>query len=648
MPEKCRLHFSIGPVQGFVEQSRRTRDLWASSFILSQLANAAMSAVDPHCGQIVLPARFPRTSSSRSEIDYGNVPNRFIADVTDGCQAGNAAVKAVHEKWKQMTASVWTQFVKPVACRGNNTQAIWDRQIEHFWEITWAVSESNPLPSRKNWRTGPLTVEAGDHCTMMGQWQELSGYIRSCSNEQQDDFWEGLRGRVGKLDLDIDERLCAIALVKRLYPKVFEVANTLNANNWPSTVYVAAVPWLTAVARNCPEIAKSYAEKVGQAAGESFGERHNHFPGLSELKASTGDFLSLDGNFFQLNALKNERVTPFDLPDEDSEPLRKALLKSLEQLRRTAKSKAPSTFYAVILMDGDSMGELLTTARRADNEANATQALTKFSSSAPDVAKRHNGVTIYAGGDDVLVMSPLADALRCAEELAKLYSETFSVCGTEIAAKATISAAIVYAHYHSPLREVLATAHQLLDNVAKETTGRDSLAIAVFKSSGITAQWSAPWKYFRGANNGDQNIIDAVCRRVRKADVGDAARGGEFSSSFFYNIRERFAALTDKPLTSPGEFGRLSPELQRENLFQKVLEAEFRRGLSHRNESATGDSCSSSSEATRAINDLLKLCHRVTRDSKTGQLNPMETDTLGIDGALLVQFLATEGEEVAE
>lgn len=28
---KQHLHFSIGPVQGFVAQSRRTRDLWGSS-----------------------------------------------------------------------------------------------------------------------------------------------------------------------------------------------------------------------------------------------------------------------------------------------------------------------------------------------------------------------------------------------------------------------------------------------------------------------------------------------------------------------------------------------------------------------------------------------------------------------------------------
>ncbi|WP_255724622.1 type III-B CRISPR-associated protein Cas10/Cmr2 [Shimazuella soli] len=33
-----KMHFTIGPVQEFVAQSRRTRDLLASSFLLSYLA----------------------------------------------------------------------------------------------------------------------------------------------------------------------------------------------------------------------------------------------------------------------------------------------------------------------------------------------------------------------------------------------------------------------------------------------------------------------------------------------------------------------------------------------------------------------------------------------------------------------------------
>ncbi len=49
------LHFSIGPVQDFVARSRRTRDLLASSFLLSYLSGCAMMEILRKKGTILLP-----------------------------------------------------------------------------------------------------------------------------------------------------------------------------------------------------------------------------------------------------------------------------------------------------------------------------------------------------------------------------------------------------------------------------------------------------------------------------------------------------------------------------------------------------------------------------------------------------------------
>lgn len=37
-------HITLGPVQGFVSQARRTRDFWAGSFLLSWLAAVAIKS----------------------------------------------------------------------------------------------------------------------------------------------------------------------------------------------------------------------------------------------------------------------------------------------------------------------------------------------------------------------------------------------------------------------------------------------------------------------------------------------------------------------------------------------------------------------------------------------------------------------------
>src|SRR5579885_582405 len=105
-------------------------------------------------------------------------------------------------------------------------------------------------------------------------------------------------------------------------------------------------------------------------------------------------------------------------------------------------------------MDGDRVGALL-----RDQESDVTKGLASFSSQVDAAVRQHGGNTIYAGGDDVL-------ALRQA------YRGAFA----EIPA-ATVSAALVFAHFHVPLRHVLREARRQLDEVAKEGNGRDSLAV---------------------------------------------------------------------------------------------------------------------------------------------------------------------------
>jgi len=83
------LHFTLGPVQGFVAEARRTRDLWAGSFLLSWLSGKAMAALVAAGGQIIFPrvegddlfeaiAKGPAAGAPH----IGSLPNRFKADVT--------------------------------------------------------------------------------------------------------------------------------------------------------------------------------------------------------------------------------------------------------------------------------------------------------------------------------------------------------------------------------------------------------------------------------------------------------------------------------------------------------------------------------------------------------------------------------------
>jgi len=91
---------------------------------------------------------------------------------------------------------------------------------------------------------------------------------------------------------------------------------------------------------------------------------------------------------------------------------------------------------------------------------------------------------------------PVEFALDAAVEVRNAYLESFAKVGLK--GSATISAAIVYAHTKAPLKGVLEHAHDLLDKVAKDRTGRDSLAVCVWKGGGPTITWSAPWQVVCG------------------------------------------------------------------------------------------------------------------------------------------------------
>jgi CRISPR-associated protein Cmr2 len=139
------LHFTFGPVQGFVAQARRTRDLFSGSFLLSWLAYKAMDAARTAGGEISLPDfAAVKKLVETDHAKHAGAPNRFIAEFSDEEAADNAAAAAdaaLQTEWQKIAAAVWEKIIAPVAAEqhGNGTAAIWNRQIENFWEVAWAI-----------------------------------------------------------------------------------------------------------------------------------------------------------------------------------------------------------------------------------------------------------------------------------------------------------------------------------------------------------------------------------------------------------------------------------------------------------------------------------------------------------------------------
>jgi CRISPR-associated protein Cmr2 len=226
------------------------------------------------------------------------------------------------------------------------------------------------------------------------------------------------------------------------------------------------------------------------------------------------------------------------------------------------------TYYALIMLDGDHMGAILS-GMGADNDKTAityreslhpqvqsgfdqhaasqpliqaygrqkrpispnrhlaiSGALNDFSQTVVRhvVEEEHLGRVIYAGGDDVLAMLPVADLVSTMQRLRHAYSGNdpeheggtdktltldngFALLKTRRGGKeqlrlmrmmgkqATASCGAVIAHHQAPLGAVLRELRQA-EQRAKHEGGRDAFSISVIKRSGgalrLTGKWGQP------------------------------------------------------------------------------------------------------------------------------------------------------------
>jgi CRISPR-associated protein Cmr2 len=613
------IHFALGPVQGFVAQARRTRDLWSGSFLLSYLAGCAMNAV-AKCpgGEIIVPDvrddllfNCIKNEGRSKAPNIGSLPNWFEARANDPKKAAVAAENAINDSWKKIAKAVWNEFLTDF--EDCSTKAIWDRQVPNFWEINWTIGPEYALNHRKNWRTHHPPIEGGDHCTMMGDLQELSGYVRSKESKQQDAFWKGIQSRpgVGKLNIRDGERLCAIALIKRLFPNVSMKAIQWEvlAENWPSTLYIAAVPWLEQVAVKDPDGANAYGQAVIEAAQ---GAKRKGISEKIESLSNLGPhkFLNIDGNFYFDKTLEDCQRTPLKDESESLEeckknPVRQQLESQLRDLYVKCKI-TPVPFYTILLMDGDKIGDLI----QKNGSDGVSKALANFTKKVEDTVRIHNGITIYAGGDDVLAMLPLPRALNCALDLSEKFEDSFRKTSP-----ATISAGLVFSHYQVPLRSVLSEARRMLKDVAKYNNGRGSLAVSVLKNSGKYCQWAATWESLK-MGEGKTKYDDLL--------VQNAEGERQFSNSFFFNMRDIFSVFLKEPFWKPGSYADLVEGLDP----LLLLTAEY---MSSREQDIPLDM------AKLRVRKLLDLSYRNYR--KDNMVPEVDSKKLCSDAAMLLKFL---------
>jgi len=479
---------SVGPVQEFISEARKVRDLWIGSQLLSLMTRKALEYLSPHGDGIIVPVRV------RSHSEYACVPNRFIAR-TNLEQLQNLAGKGsspIPETWRQICDKARERSGVEL---DSDSLRLWDFQLHDLWQLMWVaipVSDTDlqsdysakvqqlqqALESRKATRTFDAWV--GSHafkCSQCGK-REAMGPAKRSENRK---FWrEVARNPAGQVR-DGDS-LCAVCLVKRF---VAAEALGLDEPKFASTADVAVQSFKEALkARpDAGEVKRLQAAINGLLpllGRKGIGENNiDAIPGVllfaEELRPQ-----SLVKEFFPWL----QRNGPgFENKARELKEQAQNVQKCLGDIRETLGIE-PSKYYVLFQMDGDHMGEYMSHVENVTEQRDKSKLLGELATEIPDELSGRGWRTVYSGGDDVLAMGPLEDALAVALTAARRFRQKLP--------GRTASAGMVITHYHNPLRKAL---QMLRENVedAKEVYGRDALVTTVWLASGTAYTCGHKW-----------------------------------------------------------------------------------------------------------------------------------------------------------
>jgi len=432
-PGKSLLLFQLGPVQDFIAQARSTRDLWSGSYMLSWLMAHAIKDV----------------------VVKGNIKNK---DVVFPSLNENPLVLALRDSG----ASVESEL------------ALIPNLPNRFLMI---------VPTEASEKLAKIAREA----------------IVNELNNMGEAVWEWVMGNGGKEKWK-DRWTEQI----KAFPQTAYAVTPWETNEPWKTAY-ERVNQLLAARRNTRDFVQW--DPVGDASikdslsgkEECIGDKDF----WDQLRKSNRLFKTQGHTYGAMNLIKRLWMHVEDIHiDSDINYLSSKLNFKNKEIWRELKVESldeiaekntdnKNGYIAVLAMDGDKMGEILSGKNDYEDESYHTLVSEKLSQyalhSVLDIVRKNDGHLIYAGGDDVLALLPADKAILCAEALRKAFKTTGKEHGFEA------SCGIAIGHFKSPLQMLIKEAHAA-EHRAKDTYGRAAIAFTVYKRSGEIIEWGCKWE----------------------------------------------------------------------------------------------------------------------------------------------------------
>jgi CRISPR-associated protein Cmr2 len=492
----------LGPVQELIASARRCRDLWFGSWLLSELAKATARAIAEHCGPEALV--FPGVEASGSLHPAGEmtVANKIVVRVPAGMDPARVAEEigrsAMRARLREIRDDAFARVSEPAGARYFQREPA-EAQVDGLIEYVWAAAAEGEAGGYAEARSDAEALLTARRATSLwGQvtWgkdvpkSSIDGARESVLHE--DLYDEVSRGALSaayayrRYGIGPSERLCGVGLLKRLGRR----RGSRYDHQFLSTGHLAAWPLLERMARLATEggpLRSAWAAYLRRLPELGASLDESHVPRNREHEV-LGQY---DGGLLFESRLAELFATVAD-PAERGRIVAEARM-ALNQVLAAAGVQTPLPYFAILVADGDRMGETIDRQRTPADHRRLSQALAGFAAHARVLVEQEaGGELVYAGGDDVLAFVPLHRAILCACRLAESFAARLAGFAAVDGRAPTLSAGIGISHFLEPLSQALAVARRA-ETLAKRQPGRNCLAVTVDKRSGSRTHLVGPW-----------------------------------------------------------------------------------------------------------------------------------------------------------
>lgn len=526
MSSKCYTAITFAPVQGFIEKSRKLRDLYGSSFLLSYLAESICIAARKNCTYPSASQKDkndPVVSPALINVTQGT-PNQIILEgefsEADAEKAFNKAwgkVTQVCREWIEDACQDWIDknypnWIKAGVWKANKSGAKelpwtreWDSWTEHAWEFFYAtgstVTEAREALNEKkrsrawtgvNWIGESSSLSGSDGVAYPGmnlwdgkrnkgteeengtkeQYEQQWNY--STKRSEVKDFYKLLSQRVGeKFTEFIDAAQPGTEIYEHLEGRYNNFADFADFIKNKLRYFRQAKK---------EEFYRKYGEAIISPTEElSIPELIKRLITLEEVASKIGIKLAeVPRTFRDLRRWEEEGETQV-IPEESEEQ-----------------------WTGWFQGDGDKAGDYLKSLK--DKGEDEAESLHKFSYAMLNWGEKHLkrslpkdlGRIVYAGGDDLFgvfyrIGEQKLTASECLEWFYRFKSDNANYLDTwrHHHEPITVSVGFVWTAPNVPQRDVLQHCREA--EKSAKSKGRDRLALRVLFNGGNWIEWVCPW-----------------------------------------------------------------------------------------------------------------------------------------------------------